>query len=851
MAFCCRAEYDRAIKLVYGEECYMRIYLVFKTHFDIGFTDLSSTIIRQYAEQMLPEVIETCDMTADMGALHYVWTMPSWPLTIMQRNHEFRPDLDRLIKNGQIVWHALPFTSHFDFSGMEDTIQGLQYAVQLSKEYGIPLPVSAKMTDVPGHGRALPMILANAGIRFLHLGCNEFATPPDVPPLFFWQGPDGSRLLTMYSAGGYGSSLFPPSDWPFPVWMALMHTHDNSGPQSAEMIRDMVDTVRRQYPDAEIICGSMDDFYHSLSACDLSSVPVITDDLADSWIHGAGTYPAETAAVRQARRDILTAGIMSFATGQGRSVVAHEATAAYNALALFDEHTWGLDVKTWMNAQRVYEKDAFLQVLSSDEYRRMEASWQEQRDRAYSAQQHASAALRAVQGGGYSAFNPNGSPFTGWAQATDDISGVIPLAGRNMIYVKDVPALSSQTVQPPEYPTADIDTLENHRYRLTLNQEQGIITELYDKVLGCTLLEARDGIGVFSYRYDIYGIQDVTEYLRSYAYRFSDWGVRDNMKDNYPNCMHQSFTPAFCGLQVDGFTVTLQYQSNACQEYGDAQDISIEIALPPLGDELFIRVHLSDKQPTPFTESGCLAFPLAENHPQYLMNKNGSLIDPAHDIADCANHALYCIEDFLCAQGSGDGLCLLSEDAPLFSIGETGIYTYRKQYEAHDPILYCNLFNNMWGTNFPQWISGSLDFRFTLFGYRGHCNSDTYCRALQLAQGAYVLSTPPCTTGLMLPKGVSVMSLLPDGDDWLLHLRDTALTERTGVLGVTGWNITPVDLRGTKIGDPRPDRIEFPIHAYSLRAFRLSKINKPERIDDKNAAKKRLRTPQEAYRRLF
>lgn len=36
----------------------------------------------------------------------------------------------------------------------------------------------------------------------------------------------------MYSKGGYGTSLLPPEDWPFPVWMALMHTHDNCGPRA-------------------------------------------------------------------------------------------------------------------------------------------------------------------------------------------------------------------------------------------------------------------------------------------------------------------------------------------------------------------------------------------------------------------------------------------------------------------------------------------------------------------------------------------------------------------------------------------------------------------------------------------
>ena len=54
-----------------------KIILVFKTHFDIGFTDLSSRVIDNYAKGMLEEVIETCQKTQDMGKLRYVWTMPA------------------------------------------------------------------------------------------------------------------------------------------------------------------------------------------------------------------------------------------------------------------------------------------------------------------------------------------------------------------------------------------------------------------------------------------------------------------------------------------------------------------------------------------------------------------------------------------------------------------------------------------------------------------------------------------------------------------------------------------------------------------------------------------------------
>ena len=37
-----------------------KIILVFKTHFDIGFTNLAQEVVRQYAGPMLQDVIETC-----------------------------------------------------------------------------------------------------------------------------------------------------------------------------------------------------------------------------------------------------------------------------------------------------------------------------------------------------------------------------------------------------------------------------------------------------------------------------------------------------------------------------------------------------------------------------------------------------------------------------------------------------------------------------------------------------------------------------------------------------------------------------------------------------------------------
>lgn len=163
-----------------------RIVLVFKTHFDIGFTKLSSEILDYYATDMLDSVAATCDATAELGPLRYVWTMPAWPLKEMRRRctPARREKLDALVERGQVAWHALPFTSHYDFCGTEDALWGLGVARELSRLYGKPVSRAAKMTDVPGQGRFLPEMLASGGVEYLHLGCNTFAWPVEVPPIF-------------------------------------------------------------------------------------------------------------------------------------------------------------------------------------------------------------------------------------------------------------------------------------------------------------------------------------------------------------------------------------------------------------------------------------------------------------------------------------------------------------------------------------------------------------------------------------------------------------------------------------------------------------------------------------------
>ena len=55
----------------------------------------------------------------------------------------------------------------------------------------------------PGHTRVFPQILARSGVRLLQIGANNGVRGVKTPLLFWWESPDGSRVLTQLT-DGYG-----------------------------------------------------------------------------------------------------------------------------------------------------------------------------------------------------------------------------------------------------------------------------------------------------------------------------------------------------------------------------------------------------------------------------------------------------------------------------------------------------------------------------------------------------------------------------------------------------------------------------------------------------------------------
>src|SRR5262245_17420666 len=227
------------------------IHLVFKTHLDIGFTDHAEKVRRLYHERFIPQAIDTGEhfFREDPANPKFIWTTGAW-LILDHLEHAgaaAAARLERAIERGLIRWHALPFTTHSELMSPGLFRAGISYAQELDRRFGCQT-VAAKMTDVPGHTLGIVPLLAEADVRFLHLGVNTASPVPDVPEVFRWRAPTGEEVVVMYE-GSYGATRFPQG---LEHGLSFAHTDDNVGPQSVSRTAEIYRHLQAEYPDAEI-----------------------------------------------------------------------------------------------------------------------------------------------------------------------------------------------------------------------------------------------------------------------------------------------------------------------------------------------------------------------------------------------------------------------------------------------------------------------------------------------------------------------------------------------------------------------------------------------------------------------
>jgi hypothetical protein len=654
-----------------------RVLVMFKCHFDAGFIATQAAVVDWYFSDYFPEAIR---LAADMrrtGGHPYVWTTGSWLLYeyLEQASTQDRQRMEQAIVRGDIAWHALPFNWQTELMDPSMIAGSIGLSQSLDRRFG-QTTTGAKMTDVPGHTRGLIAPVAAQGVKFLDIGVNGASMPAEVPPLFLWKDSRGSSLVVMYHLG-YGDTVqVPGSD----LVISMAVANDNSGPHSPDEIVRIYSEMSKRYPNAEIRASSLTDIANAVEPY-RDRLPVVTQEIGDTWIYGVSSDPLKVARYREVarlRQSWIAQG--KFRSGDVTDV------ALLRSLALEPEHTWGTDTKTWLDYDHQTPRD-LEKMLDTKNYKVVAFSWEEKRKDLFDGIARLPAPLRAEAEAAVRKQQPTEPRLDGGAVV------------------------------------AATEEIETPHFILGLDPKTGAVRRLRNKKSGREWASPDHPLALFSYQ--TLSQQDYSEYRAKYLVMQASWAQFDFGKPNIERfgARSQQWQPALLELrsakdaQGHRLLAQLEIRDPEAQQSGRTafpQKLYMEWLLPDAEPVIHLNFYAFQKPATRLPESLWLTFdPVVSDPHGWMLEKSGEQVSP-FDVVRGGSRQMHAVSTHFSYKDNDGAFIVEPLDSPVIAMGSKSPLNFSKEQPDLSSGMHCNLFNNAWGTNYIMWYGEDMRSRFLL-----------------------------------------------------------------------------------------------------------------------------------------
>lgn len=678
-----------------------RVHVVFKTHLDIGFTDLAENTVNRYMHQFIPHAMETARLLRERGGKErLVWTTGSWliDMYLKRSEGEDRARFISAIERGDIVWHSLPFTTHTELMD-----KGLcSYGLSLSKKLDLRFSrqsIAAKMTDVPGHSLALVPYLAANGVAFLHIGVNGGSPVPDVPPLFRWRAPSGEEILVQYD-GTYGSSsAFEGLE----DVLVIENSADNSGPPSLDEVLAVYRRLEGEFPGCEILASDLSSYARNILS-QKERFPLLQEEIGDTWIHGIGSDPKKVSHLR------MLLALVDTWVGQG---LLKKDSPAYDgcmgSLLMVVEHTWGMDFKKYLADYKNWSVDEFAQarardIISSDaiteEYRYIEEFAKKEYEHIFPG--NAEKRKRRT----YSFFESAHAEQREYLeQALAFLSPPLVEEYRTMV-LRETPSKKRGENDCKKGVPLGLDEVHSLGHSKVKFAPDGSIASLVDETLG--ELAGVEGIGV--YRYQSFSSATYQRWHHTYNRDYElnkRWLLADFGKPGMEHALPQAIDSLFPCVLVSlteykdesKIEVVATLQATEDTPRGAPRSVIISYGFSLGGRLETIVLDWFDKEATRLPEALWLSVGFSmKAKGGWKMVKIGQSLPLGPTVSRGARsiHAVEALE-------YGPTLSVQNLDSPLVSLGKRKLLDFDDEPALDNGCFHFNLCNNIWGTNFPLW----------------------------------------------------------------------------------------------------------------------------------------------------
>jgi uncharacterized protein DUF5054 len=654
-----------------------RVLAMFKCHFDAGFIDTQANVVHKYFSEFFPQAIRVVAEMRQRGEHRYVWTTGSWLLYeyLEQATPEDCKQMEQAIARGDIAWHALPFSWQTELIEESMIAGSLALSDSLDRRFGTKT-TGAKMTDVPGHTRGLIAPLAAHGVTFLDIGVNGGSRPAEVPPLFVWKDARGASLAVMYHHE-YGDVIrVSGSD----LAIAIVVRDDNSGPHTAEEIDKIYTQLKQRFPSAQVTACNLSVIANALKPYH-DKLPLVTQEIGDTWIYGIASDPLKVARYREAarlRQKWLADGKFQLGDAVDVALLRH--------MLLETEHTWGTDTKTWLDFEH-YAPRELQKVLSAKNYEVVQFSWKEKRQDLF------------------------------------DGIGTLPQPLRE----EAISALARLTPEEPKlmhsshHPAKE--EIEATHFILGIDPVTGAIHRLRNRKSGRDWASADHPLALFSYQ--TLSEMDYVRFFSNYIISEADWVAKDFGKPNIERFGAKSanWLPTLSSLAISAdsgghrLLAALEIRDSAALESGHAAfpgKMYLKLFLPESEPSISLDFYWFQKPATRFPEALWLTFNPIVGAPQgWMLYKSGEQVSP-FDVVPAGSRHLHALSTGFAYRDEKGAFEMETIDAPLVAAGDKSPLNFSGSQPDLSGGIHCNLFNNAWGTNYVLWFSEDMRFRMIL-----------------------------------------------------------------------------------------------------------------------------------------
>jgi len=358
-----------------------QVHVVPITHHDLGYTDTIENVLRLYAK-FYDDVLDFCEKTADWPQdSRYRYTVEGgWSLDYYVENRpaETLARWKKYVSEGARGCESLFGNQISGIHSHEQLIRLMYPSFRFQKMFGGQIRCGS-ITDIPGLSWGLPTVMADAGVKYFFAGLptyfewgrNDIHTFWDEseilrsgrPDAFYWQGPDGKRVLVYYQ-GSYGffGDVHGPHEYAyvekhlprmlseleaggcdFDIMRYIHNGVDNYPPSM--VISEIVRQWNQTYAWPRLIVSTNTMFFEELEkrAKDLRT---FSGELPHTDYAVGAVSTALQTTINRRTHDLLN---MAEKSATIASLVADfpypadEIRRAYNSMLLYDEHTWGKD----------------------------------------------------------------------------------------------------------------------------------------------------------------------------------------------------------------------------------------------------------------------------------------------------------------------------------------------------------------------------------------------------------------------------------------------------------------------------------------------------------------------------